>query len=422
MSQPHGPGLRILVLTPQLPYPPHQGASLRNYHLLRYLAMDAGHQVSLLSFATPGSRPEDIEHLRTLCRAVRAVPAPVRSIAGRLWTLVTSPQPDMAWRLASEEYEQALAAWLADDEFDVLQVEGIEMARYLWRLPGKAGRPRPLVVFDDHNAEYLLQKRAFVADARHPARWLPAAYSLAQWLKLRCFERSVARRADRVVAVSEADAQALRDLDPRLRPAVVPNGVDLEAYQPGLPTLDGLARPSLVFTSKMDFRPNVDAVLWFSRQVLPRLWQRCPEAHFYAVGQSPSPRLDVLRTEPRITITGWVPDVRPYIAGADVYVVPLQVGGGTRLKVLQAMAMGRALVSTHLGVEGLGVTDGQELLLAGDPVAFARQIVALLGDEQRRHALGRCARAFVERGYGWQSIGPQLEAVYRAAEAQRRRE
>jgi sugar transferase (PEP-CTERM/EpsH1 system associated) len=416
MSGRPAPQLRILFLTPQLPYPPHQGRSLRNYNLLRYLALTAGHEVSLLSFAGKESGPEDLEHLRGFCREVRAVAAPAHALSRRLWALVASTRPDMAWRLASQAYERELLAWLGRKRFDVLQVEGIEMGRYLWLVEPMDPAARPLVVYDDHNAEYLLQKRACLTDARRPARWMGAAYSLAQWLKLRRFERQVCSRADRVVAVSEADARALQALEGGLQAAVVPNGVDLDAYRPGLAELDGLAHPCLVFTGKMDFRPNIDAVLWLGRQVMPRIWRRCPEIHLYVVGQSPSVRLASLRAEPRITITGWVPETQPYIAGADVYVVPLLVGGGTRLKVLEAMAMGRALVSTTLGVEGLGVTDGQELLLADEPEAFAGRVVALLADEAQRRALGRNARAFVERGYGWQSIGPRLEAVYRQAQ------
>ena len=402
--------LRILFLTPQLPYPPRQGRSLRNYNLLRYLA--GRHQVSLLSFAEPGTRPQDLAHLSSLCRAVQTVPAPVRRLRHRLWTLVASPWPDMAWRLASSDFSRALLAWLRREPQDVLQVEGIEMARYLWALERLGEGSRPLVVFDDHNAEYLLQRRACLTDLAEPRRWPAAAYSFVQWRRLRRFERQVSCRADRVVAVSEADAQALSALQPGLRAVVVPNGVDLAAYRPDHPPQPGLKRPCLVFTGKMDFRPNVDAVLWFARQVLPRLWAHCPAAHLYVVGQSPSPRLDALRASERITITGPVDDVRPYIAAADVYVVPLRVGGGTRLKVLEAMAMGRALVSTGLGVEGLPVSDGQELLLADQPGAFAARVAGLLADEGRRRALGERARAFAERDYGWQTIAPRLEAVY----------
>jgi len=398
--------MRILILTPQLPYPPQQGTSLRNYHLLRYLA--ARHEVSLLSFAGADARPSHLAHLQAFCHTVRTVPAPERSMARRLWTLLSSARPDMAWRLFSPEYARALATGLAREPFDILQVEGIEMAPYLWGLQP----PHPFVVFDDHNAEYVLQKRAFLTDLRRPQRWPAAAYSLVQWRRLRRFERAVCRRANGLVAVSQADAQALTALDPRLSPVVVPNGVDLEAYRPDFPPLAGLAHPSLAFTGKMDFRPNIDAVLWFAQQVLPLLWQRDPDMRFYVVGQSPSPRLDPLRAEPRITITGRVDDVRPYIAGADAYVVPLRVGGGTRLKVLEAMAMGKALVSTSLGVEGLGVGDGREALLADTPEAFAEAVASLLADAGRRRALGQAARAFVERGYGWERIGPRLEAVY----------
>lgn len=404
--------MRILILTPQLPYPPQQGTSLRNYHLLRYLA--ARHEVSLLSFASADTVPEHVAHLQGFCHAVRTVPTPVRSLARRLWALASSPLPDMAWRLYSPEYAQALAAWLAAERFDVLQVEGIEMARYLWAWQVAAGpAPRPFVVFDDHNAEYVLQKRAFFTDLRHPRRWPAAAYSLVQWRRLRRFEQAVCRRAGGLVAVSHADAEALAGLDPRLSPVVVPNGVDLEAYRPEFPPLPGLAHPCLAFTGKMDFRPNIDAVLWFAREVLPRLREQVPDVHLYVVGQSPSPRLDALRAEPRITLTGRVDDVRPYIAAADLYVVPLRVGGGTRLKVLEAMAMGKALVSTSLGVEGLGVTDGGQVLLADTPEAFAHKVAGLLRDAGRRQALGQAARAFVEKGYGWESIGPRLEEAYK---------
>ncbi len=404
-------GLRVLMLTPGLPYPPEQGRSVRNYNLLRYLA--TRHRISLLSFAEPGTRPEHIEHLRCLCERVETLPTPRRSGADRLRTLFSSTWPDMAWRLASQEYAEALKRWLAAERFDVLQVEGIELARYL--LAGDAlGPHRPLIVFDNHNAEYLLQKRAFLTDLRTSSRWPASLYSLVQWLRLRSFERRVCRAADRVVAVSEADARALRALDPTIRPAVVPNGVDLEHCRPGLPARTDLARPYLIFVGKMDFRPNVDAVLWFAERVLPHLWSRRPDVRFCIVGQSPSRRLDVLRREPRITITGRVEDPRPYIAGADLYVVPLRVGGGTRLKVLEAMAMGQAIVSTGLGVEGLGVTDGQHLLLADDPRTFAARILELLDDPDRRRTLGAAARAFVEERYGWESIGPLLEGVYRS--------
>jgi glycosyltransferase involved in cell wall biosynthesis len=266
-----------------------------------------------------------------------------------------------------------------------------------------------LAVFDDHNAEVVLQQRAFETDARQPRRWVGALYSLIQWKKLRRYEARVCRAFDRVVAVSPADAQALQRLVPGLEVSVVLNGVDTELYraQPLEP-----APEALVFTGKMDFRPNVDAVLWFCQEILPRIWRERASVHFTIVGRDPHPRVQALARDPRIRVTGYVEDVRPYIAGAAVYVVPLRMGGGTRLKVLEAMAMGQAIVSTTLGCEGIALTPGREAVLADTAQEFARRVVELLGDEERRRSLGRWARRLVEAHYDWRVIVPRLEQVY----------
>jgi glycosyltransferase involved in cell wall biosynthesis len=162
----------------------------------------------------------------------------------------------------------------------------------------------------------------------------------------------------------------------------------------------------------MDFRPNVDAVLWFCSEVLPIVLRASPEAHFYIVGKSPHPRLAPLRQLPGVTITGFVEDVRPYIAGATVYVVPLLTGGGTRLKVLEAMSMGKALVSTTLGCEGIHARHGRDIVLADQGHDFARQVLALLEDEGRRNELGRAAQSFVEEHFDWRTVTIPLEQVY----------
>jgi len=309
-----------------------------------------------------------------------------------------------------------LVDWLARESFDVVHVEGIELAPYLDGIEsapprggGAGGGTRPLVVFDDHNCEYLLQQRAFFTDLRAPARWPGAAYSFVQWRRLRRYEAQVCRRADRVLAVSDADATALCKLVPALDVTIVPNGINTRTYTP---TPTHPHTPTLVFTGTMDFRPNVDAVLWFARKVLPRVRAEVPEVHFVVVGQRPHRRLEVLRTDPAVTLTGWVEDTRPYIARAAVYVAPLRMGGGTRLKLLEAMAMGKAVVATRLGAEGYPVTDGQELLLADTPADFAAAVVALLRAPERRAELGRVARAFVEQRYDWRVIVPRVEAAY----------
>jgi sugar transferase (PEP-CTERM/EpsH1 system associated) len=381
---------------------------LRNWGLISELA--TRHDVAVLSFLDPGQPARVAETLRRAA-TVEALPPPARTLRDRLGDMLTTRLPDMALRLDSPAYARRLRDWLARAPFDVVQVEGIEMAPYLDVL--EAAQPRPRIVFDDHNCEYLLQKRAWRTDVGIPTRWPAAAYSLVQWHRLRRYEAQACRRADHVLAVSQADAAALRRLVPDLPVVVVPNGIDTTTYRPVRGAAEAPA-PTVVFTGTMDFRPNVDAVLWFARQVLPQVKTQVPGLRFVVVGQRPHRRLDELRADPAITLTGRVEDVRPYIAQAGVYVAPLRIGGGTRLKLLEAMAMGKAIVSTRLGAEGYPVSDGEQLLLADTPSAFAAAVVSLLNDPRRRAALSRTARAFVERRYDWRAIVPRVEAVYTA--------
>lgn len=399
--------MRILFLTPQLPYPPQKGTALRNWGLIKGLA--PRHDVDLLSFRAPGQDAELSQPLLESCQRVETVAQPERSVWDRLEGMLITRYPDMALRLRSGGYAQRLADWLARESFDVIQVEGIELAPYLDVI--EAAAQNSLVVFDDHNCEYLLQRRVFFTDLRAPARWPGAAYSFVQWLRLVRYEARVCRRADRVLTVSEADGAALKSLVPGLEPSVVPNGIDTTEYH--RQAVD--ARPeenSLVFTGTMDFRPNVDAVLWFVDEVLPLIRTEIPDVHFTIVGQRPHARLEPLKGRPDVTLTGWVEDVRPYIASAEVYVVPLRMGGGTRLKLLEAMAMGKAVVATRLGAEGYPVTDGRELVLADTPTDFAGAVVSLLRSPRQRAELGRRGRTFVERHYDWRAIVPLVEAVY----------
>jgi polysaccharide biosynthesis protein PslH len=414
--------MRILFLTPQFPYPPHKGTTLRNYNLIAGLARR--HEIDLLSFA---DSPSASSPLTQLCRRIATVAVPQRPNWRRALDTVLSPWPDMGLRLWSNTYRQQLAAWLRDRAYEVIQVEGLELARYvLTSAPGRKkqaatstlppradrGGGRPLIVFDDHNAEYLLQKR--IAEAEIAARgWnAGAVYSSIQWRKLRSFERRMCRQSDRVVCVSQADADAIRQLDPALQAYVIPNGVDTDFYQREKVPLFDLPPHTLVFTGTMDFRPNVDAMLWFAQEVLPLIKQQVPEVQVYIVGQRPHARLNMLRADPAITITGAVDDTRPYLAGASVVVIPLRMGGGTRLKLLEALALQAPIVSTTLGAEGFAVANDKELLLADEAASFARSIVDLIKDRTRARSMGEAGRSFAVQRYDWRSIVPGFEGVY----------
>ncbi len=405
---------RVLMITPQSPYPPRQGAALRNYHLLARLARHAS--VDLLTFVDPGQPRPEQSPLGTLCHHVYAHPTPSRSLLQRLQTLLLSLTPDLVTRLDDEAMHRLVGDLAKGTAYDVILVEGLEVAAYAFTyLAHLKNGERPRLVYDAHNAEYMLQMRAFVTDAMSPLRWPAAMYSLLQWLKLRRYERWLCQQADHVVAVSEADRDNLRRLGVETPITVVPNAVDVayyDEYNANGPTDIAMSPMSLVFTGKMDFRPNVDAVLWFLDEVWPRVRQAIPDAQFYVVGRSPHKRLFSRAETPGLFITGEVPDVRPYLKQAQVYVAPLRVGGGTRLKLLEAMAMRKAIVSTTVGAEGYPVEPGKHLFIADDAASFAEAIVILLEDPDLRDQLGEAAHAFVAEHYDWDAVFPRfLEAL-----------
>jgi sugar transferase (PEP-CTERM/EpsH1 system associated) len=421
--------MQLLFLTPQLPFPPRQGTTIRNFNLLRHLAQR--HTIDLLTMLAPGEQLAADNPLHALCRRIAAAPQPARPASRRALDTFTTLTPDMGLRLESAAMWALVDEWTAQTTYDIVQVEGIELAQYGRQVAGRKRGKGPALIFDNHNCEYLLQQRNAFNDLRLPRRWPAAVYSLAQWRKLVRYEAATLNAADAAVAVSEADRQAMLRIAPQAQISVISNGIDLEEYQPSPAhpadlrsgTRSPAQSPKLVFTGKMDYRPNIDAALWFAQEVLPLITAQEPSAVFQLVGMNPHARLDVLAGQPNIEITGAVADTRPYIQGAAVYVIPMRIGGGTRFKVLEAMACAKAIVSTTLGVEGIPVRHEEDLLLADSPADFARQVLQLIADASagapRGQALGAAARRFVEARYGWESIIPQFDHLYQQVQPEK---
>jgi glycosyltransferase involved in cell wall biosynthesis len=320
--------------------------------------------------------------------------------------------PDMALRLDSRRFEITLRRLLSENTFDVVQVEGIEMAWVMNSI--RIVKPNQKLVYDAHNAETLLQYRALQADLQNPRRWPEAAYSWVQSGRLRQFEAKVVEQADWVTAVSQIDKEYLTDQQAgnQVPITVIPNCIDVVQYNvesfPERPhTFD------IIFIGKMDYRPNVDAVLWFADKVWPQILAGKPDTTWAIVGQKPHARLNKLQNVPGIKVTGWVEHVQPYLAGAKVFVMPFRVGSGTRLKLIEALAAGKAVVSTSLGVEGYSIEDGRELLLADTPADMALKVLDLLQESQRRIQLGVMGRIFAKQ-YDWRKVIPMFDEVYDA--------
>ncbi len=471
--------MKILIVAPQVPWPMHQGTSLRNGNIVLELARR--HEVHVVAFAAEGSqsaveksaaeqstveqnsgeqraegehgrRDRDASIHGPLSEAgvtVHTVAAPAaRPTWRRVFDLPTTLVPDLARRLDSRAMDALARSVASEGAFDVVQIEGLEMARHGLVAAAAArasGRPhghanrrsdkrsqdrsqqtmqkptrdptqdqerRVRILYDAHNAEWVLQDRAWRADLRRLRGWLGALYSRIQTAKLRRFERTLLASVDAVVAVSDADAAALRAVADRgAAPiTVVPNGVDIDALRPSEGAVEA---GTCLFIGKMDFRPNVDAMVWLCRYVWPEVRRREPGARLWIVGRDPSPTVRALADEDNgVTVVGGVPSVESWLARAAVVVVPLRIGGGTRLKVLEAMAAGKAIAATTMAVEGLRVADDHEALLADAAPALADAIVRLLGDDALRARLGAQARRRVEDDYPWSALVPHIEARY----------
>jgi polysaccharide biosynthesis protein PslH len=395
--------MRILWLTPNLLLPLDKGGKLRTWHLMRHL--ERRHEITCVCFADPGQPIDHHRGMTAACTELVTIPRHEGTKEGlQFYASVArhllSRLPYAVAQYRSDKFRAAVLDTLASGPYDRIVCDFLVPAV---NLPSRL--PCPAVLFT-HNVEAEIWRR----HAETATGWLRRRLYASQWRRMLRFERRTLSRFDRVLAVSDVD----RDTFERLYPgsvaapiAVIPTGVDTEYFAPPPETSGGT--PHIVFTGSMDWLPNVDGVQFFCREILPRVRQAVPEATFSIVGRAPTPAVRRLAQEAGVEVTGRVEDVRPYLAQAAVYVVPLRIGGGTRLKIFEAMSAGRAVVSTRIGAEGLPVEDGRHLLLADDPPAFAHAVVKLLHDESARRALGQAARALVTERYDWAAAAERFE-------------
>ncbi len=391
----------ILFITTSLPYPPNTGGAIRAHGIIEGLRL-AGHRITLLCFHE-GDIPAN------LGITIHTIRTPHRSKWDRLKTLLFTRQADISKRLYSDLFAQKLISLLSSYRYDLIQFEGIEAGCYL---PiAKHHQPSAKLIFDTFNAEYMLQRNIFEIDRQNPKRLPMAIYSYLQIGRIKRYEKHLCALADAVIAVSEEDAVLLRPLSSTDKIHVVSSGIWVNHYAQN-PTLIGLSHPALVFTGKMDYRPNVDAMVWFVEDILPLIQQKIADVHLYIVGQQPHARLEGFKNHPNITITGKVNSVLPYLYEADVYIAPLRMGSGTRLKLLEAMACGCAIICTPIAASGLSEKVKSGLILADTPSDMAQHIVNLLDNPEKRTTMGASAKNHVATTYDWSAILPDILAIY----------
>lgn len=399
--------MRILVLSPRQCFPSVSGAKLREFHFLR--SMGEWGELSVAGFLDPESVPIAASDL-PFCKSCHYLPKPpaygpmkvLRGVFGR-W-----PLPVLNY--TSEAMTQAVLALSHEQSFDIIHVESIHMLRYVEALSAVGNRTP--VIYNWHNIESELMQR-YAENATSPARRIYASLTSK---KLAALERSVLRDGFGHVVCSDRERELLGKIAPNARIVTVSNGVDCDAFADGYleETQIEPEKRRILFVGSMDYFPNAEGAIWFAREIWPKIRERIPKLEFVVVGARPTEAVLALREVPGVVVTGTVPDVRPFYREALAAVVPLRTGGGTRLKILEAMAAGTPVVSTPLGAEGLDVTPEEDFLRAAatEPETWVRHLERLAANPERRMQLAEAGRRLVRRKYDWSALGTQLVTTY----------
>jgi glycosyltransferase involved in cell wall biosynthesis len=382
-------------------FPLDTGGKIRTWHILKELV--GRNETTILTFY-PSYQQDSRDHEDHELPGIISMPVPMPekySFRYRLDYLrrLSCPVPYVVRQYGLSQVRERVHRLFQTERFDVAVCD------FLFPCLNFPDRlPCPQVLFA-HNVETVIWDRHFRV-ARNPL-W-KSVTGLEYW-KMKRFESARCPNFDHLISVSEVDRQWFSNFMPASRISVLPTGVDLDYFRPQAVQEDPRR---LVFTGSMDWLANEDAILFFAEKILPLILRAVPDITLTVAGRNPSEKLKLLaQVNPHIQLTGTVPDIRPFVAEAAVYVLPLQVGGGTRLKIFEAMAMGKAIVSTTIGAEGLPVVPGKHLLIEDDPQDFAAAVVKLLDQLSLRRQVGLTARALVENRYGWPEVGRTFHSI-----------
>jgi polysaccharide biosynthesis protein PslH len=395
--------MRILWLKTELLHPVDKGGKIRTYNMLKELKRE--HHVTYLTLDDGSASAEDHRNASEYCHELICIPHVRREkfTPGFYFELLLNliaTQPYAIKKYESRAMRREILERERNDTFDLLVCDFLAPAA---NVPDDLATP---AILFQHNVEAMIWNRHYEVQT-NPVK---KAYLYGQWQKMRRFEAGMCRRFDSVIAVSAEDREQIKREYGAEAVFDVPTGVDTEFFRP-----DGKSKTSphsLVFTGSMDWLPNDDAIRYFMREIMPLIRKSVPDVTLTVVGRNPTPALvEMSKVDPSLIITGRVDDVRPHMESGAAYIVPLRIGGGTRLKIFEAMAMEKAVVSTTVGAEGLPLSDGVELLLADEPAAFADAVVRVLTDSAYALALGQRAASVVRANHGWRQVTERFISI-----------
>lgn len=391
--------MKILFLAPRVPLPADTGGKIRTLNILKQIAKT--NEVVLLCFSFEAEDQRYKRELEVLGIQCHFVPMKDTPLWKKVYNVLFSSVPHSIAKYGTKTMRRKVEALLKGDAFDAIHIDHLHMAHYV---PEKR---KVFSILDEHNVEYKILERCSTV-ARSPIKKM--LYT-GQAVKMHHFEVYKAQEFRGVFTCSEDDRSILNKVTNGMVPIhVIPNGVDTEYF-----AASGKqeAEDAMVFTGSMDWLPNDDAITYFCAEILPLIWRENKNIKLYVVGKSPSASVKAMAAQdPRVIVTGRVDDVRLYVEKAKVFIVPLRIGGGTRLKILEAMAMNKATVSTKIGAEGIEYTNDVDIAIADAPEHFARTVVSLIENEKAAREMGEAGRRLVCKKYDWNIVGKKIKAVY----------
>ena len=390
--------MKILFILPQPPDPPDSGGKIVLHHLVRYFR--ERHKTTLACLLHHPRDCDVIRETESLYEKVLAFPAPPKFSIGVIGGAILSGKPYKAGKFWNTQLDQAIRKILIQEEFDLIHVQNFYMGQYI------TGNENAFKVLYKENVERNIWYR--YAETRLYSFMKKIAYIEAKRLDI--FERNICRKFDKVMMISPSDLDQFRKSEPDLPLLYQPPGLDLKSYSFNTREPENLN--SLLFTGSLSYYPNQDGIKWFLSEIFPEIHKKLPEIKIQFVGKDPPEWLKNLKDYPGIEVTGWVKDIKPYFENAMGYIVPLRIGGGVRLKIIEAWAKGVPVISTPVGAEGLPYKDGESLFLASNPVEFVRSIKTLINNPETRQNLINNGRKLVENHFNEELVMPKLEYDY----------
>jgi glycosyltransferase involved in cell wall biosynthesis len=407
--------MKILFLTQIVPFPPDAGPRVKTWHVLRSLA-GQGHSVTLLSFVRPEEEPH-LSSLANVCDAVHAVPIRRSRLAdaGYMIRSYLTGRPFLVERDDLRPMQNTLNRLMEENDFDFIHADQLTMVQFALRGALRAPAKKPKVIFDAHNAVWTIVERM-----RENARWFLKPILAVEAKRVKRYEGDLLKTVDHVLAVTDIDRALLEESlndsmkgdDRRVAPiTVVPIAVDTKQLQP-IKRKPG--SKNIVTLGTLHYPPNADGIRWFFNEVLPLIRERVPGVTLTIIGKNPPQDfLDLAARNPDVVkVTGYVPELAPYLEQSALMVVPVRAGGGMRVRILEAFACAMPVVTTAVGLEGIHAEPERDVLVADTATDFAKRVVELLEDTFLQEKLSTNGRRLAETKYDWQVVLSAMKPIY----------